>query len=60
MIVGKEDTTTLPSASETMRNTISRATIAMVSPGAHYSLLERNEEVNEDLAGFATKLLDRR
>lgn len=60
MIVGKEDTTTLPSASETMKDTLPRGTIAMVSPGAHYSLLERNEEVNENIARFATKVLARK
>ncbi len=56
VLVGKEDTTTLPSASQTMRDGIPGADLAMVSPGAHYSLLERNIEVNRNIDEFATRV----
>jgi pimeloyl-ACP methyl ester carboxylesterase len=53
IIVGDKDTTTLPRASETMQSKISGARLQMVGPGRHYSLLERNSQVDEAIAGFA-------
>ena len=57
VIVGQEDTTTLPSASETMHNLIALSNLHTVHPGAHYALLEQNGSVNTDIARFASSIL---
>jgi pimeloyl-ACP methyl ester carboxylesterase len=57
IVVGQEDTTTLPSASETMRNSIARSDLEAVHPGAHYALLERNDAVDSAIARFASSIL---
>lgn len=54
IIVGREDTTTLPWASERMRKTLPHATLSVVSPSAHYSLLEQNQRINSEISQFAT------
>jgi pimeloyl-ACP methyl ester carboxylesterase len=53
LVVGKEDTTTLPSASEHMHAAIPHSTISLVSPAAHYSLLEQNQAVDSAIGQFA-------
>ncbi|MDP9049154.1 MAG: alpha/beta hydrolase [Acidobacteriota bacterium] len=57
MIVGKDDTTTLPTASETMASTIPHGKLQVLPIGRHYSLLESNGAVNAAIAGFATGVL---
>lgn len=57
IVVGQEDTTTLPSASETMHSSISRSNLQAVSPGAHYALLEQNDKVDSAIARFASSIL---
>ncbi len=52
-IVGNKDTTTLPRASETMQARVPGGRLVVVGPGRHYSLLERNTQVDEAIAGFA-------
>jgi len=53
----QEDTTTLPSASETMHSAISRSDLHPVHPGAHYALLEQNEAVDSAITAFAFSIL---
>ncbi len=57
IVVGQEDTTTVPSASETMHSSISRSVLHPVHPGAHYALLEQNDAVDSAIAGFASSIL---
>jgi pimeloyl-ACP methyl ester carboxylesterase len=54
IIVGQQDTTTLPSASERMRSAMPQATLEVVSPSAHFGLLEQNERYNSALERFAS------
>jgi pimeloyl-ACP methyl ester carboxylesterase len=54
LIVGAQDTTTVPVASEFMKNAIPSATLVEVPSAAHYSLLEQNERVNSEIARFVT------
>ena len=54
MIVGKDDTTTLPAASQTMAGTIPKAQLVILSIGRHYSLLESNTAVDNAIAAFAS------
>jgi pimeloyl-ACP methyl ester carboxylesterase len=54
LIVGGQDTTTLPAASEFMKNAIPGATLVEVPSAAHYSLLEQNQRVNSEIARFVT------
>ncbi len=56
IIVGQQDTTTLPQASDFMKANISQSTLKVVGPAAHYALLERNREVNQAIASFAESL----
>ncbi|MFL6464947.1 MAG: alpha/beta fold hydrolase [Bryobacteraceae bacterium] len=57
IIVGQQDTTTLPSASEHMQNTIPQAELKKISPSAHYGLLEQNERYDAAVAQFASACL---
>jgi pimeloyl-ACP methyl ester carboxylesterase len=57
IIVGEQDTTTLPSASEQMQKTIPKARLQRVSPSAHYGLLEQNNTYDAALAQFASACL---
>jgi pimeloyl-ACP methyl ester carboxylesterase len=57
MLVGKDDTTTLPTASETMASTIPLGKLLILPIGRHYSLLESNRAVDEAIASFASGIL---
>lgn len=57
LVVGAEDTTTLPRASEYMKENAPHAKLVVVSPGAHYSLLELNQEVDAAIRDFASAQL---
>jgi pimeloyl-ACP methyl ester carboxylesterase len=57
MIVGKDDTTTLPIASQTMASNIPEAKLQILPIGRHYSLLESNESVDAAIASFARGVL---
>jgi pimeloyl-ACP methyl ester carboxylesterase len=59
ILVGQQDTTTLPSASEYMQETMPQARLEAVSPSAHYGLLEQNQRYNSALARFASACLQR-
>ena len=56
ILVGKEDTTTVPGASETMRNMIPGARMQLIEPSRHYAL-EKNKAVDEAIAQFAAEVL---
>jgi pimeloyl-ACP methyl ester carboxylesterase len=60
IVVGQQDTTTLPSASEYMQQTMPQARLERVSPSAHYGLLEQNQRYDSALARFASACLKRR
>ncbi len=60
IMVGQQDTTTLPSASEHMRRTMPHAELQTVSPSAHYGLLEQNERYDNAIAQFALMCLKQR
>jgi pimeloyl-ACP methyl ester carboxylesterase len=53
LIVGQQDTTTLPSASEYMKHAMPNASLDVVSPSAHYGLLEQNKRYDSALEQFA-------
>jgi pimeloyl-ACP methyl ester carboxylesterase len=53
LLVGKQDTTTLPSASATMERSIPHAHMQIIDPSRHYSLLEKNQVVADAIAQFA-------
>ncbi len=57
IVVGQQDTTTLPSASEYMHANIPNSTVQVVNPSAHYGLLEQNAAYNQAIAQFASKPL---
>ena len=57
ILVGDQDTTTLPAASERMEQAIPRARLQRISSGAHYSLLEQNGTVDAAVAQFASSVL---
>jgi pimeloyl-ACP methyl ester carboxylesterase len=57
IIVGQQDTTTLPSASEYMNQSIPQSELRSVSPSAHYGLLEQNDRYDATVAQFASALL---
>ncbi|HEY0797344.1 MAG TPA: alpha/beta hydrolase [Acidisarcina sp.] len=57
MIVGKDDTTTLPEASEKMVSTIPRGQLQVLPIGRHYTLLESNGAVDSAIAKFASGVL---
>jgi pimeloyl-ACP methyl ester carboxylesterase len=57
IIVGEQDTTTLPSASEQMQKAIPKARLQRVSPSAHHGLLEQNNTYDAALAQFASACL---
>jgi pimeloyl-ACP methyl ester carboxylesterase len=57
VIVGKDDTTTLPEASETMASAIPKAQLLKLPIGRHYSLLESNRAVDSAIADFAHTVL---
>jgi pimeloyl-ACP methyl ester carboxylesterase len=57
LIVGQQDTTTLPSASEFMQHAMPEARLETVSPAAHYGLLEQNKRYDSALAHFAAETL---
>jgi len=59
IIVGQQDTTTLPSASEDMQKTMRHTELKVVSPSAHYGLLEQNEAYDAAIAQFASAHLNR-
>ncbi|MBV8073650.1 MAG: alpha/beta hydrolase [Acidobacteriaceae bacterium] len=53
IVVGQQDTTTLPSASEFMQATLPHSNLEIVNPSAHYGLLEQNDRYDAELARFA-------
>ena len=53
IVVGRQDTTTLPSASEFMHQTIPASQLQTVEPANHYALLEQNGAVDQAIAQFA-------
>ncbi len=57
ILVGQQDTTTLPSASEFMQHAIPAATLEVVSPSAHYGLLEQNRRYDTAIERFAASCL---
>jgi pimeloyl-ACP methyl ester carboxylesterase len=57
ILVGQQDTTTLPSASEYMQQSMPQARLEKVSPSAHYGLLEQNQRYDSALARFAAACL---
>ena len=57
VLVGQQDTTTLPSASVYMQEHIPRAQLQAISPSAHYGLLEQNGRFNGAIARFASTCL---
>lgn len=57
LLVGEQDTTTLPSASEYMQHAIPNASLEKVSPSAHYGLLEQNARYDSVIARFASACL---
>ena len=57
ILVGQQDTTTLPSASEYMQQKIPNANLQSVSPSAHYGLLEQNQRYNSAISNFALACL---
>lgn len=57
MVVGKDDTTTLPEASKTMADTIAGGQLQVLSIGKHYALLENHQAVDAAIATFATAIL---
>lgn len=57
ILVGRQDTTTLPSASEHMQETMPRAKLQVVNPSAHYGLLEQNLTYDAALEQFALTCL---
>jgi pimeloyl-ACP methyl ester carboxylesterase len=57
ILVGKQDTTTLPSASATMERSIPRAQMQIIDRSSHYALLEKNEVVNDAISQFAAVVL---
>lgn len=59
LLVGQQDTTTLPSASQYMQQTMPQARLERVSPSAHYGLLEQNQRYDSALARFASTCLNR-
>jgi len=54
IIVGQQDTTTLPSASDHMHESIPNSELQRVSPSAHYGLLEQNQTYDAAIARFAS------
>ena len=58
IIVGQQDTTTLPRASEYMQSTIPHAQLKVVNPSAHYGLLEQNDNYDAAIAQFASACLN--
>lgn len=54
ILVGQQDTTTLPSASVYMQEHIPGARLQAISPSAHYGLLEQNRRFNAAIARFAS------
>ena len=57
LLVGAEDTTTIPGASATMQRSIPHGRMQLIEAGRHYALLERNEAVDDAIAEFAESLL---
>jgi pimeloyl-ACP methyl ester carboxylesterase len=57
ILVGQQDTTTLPTASEHMQKTMPQAKLQMVNSSAHYGLLEQNLTYDAALAQFALRCL---
>jgi pimeloyl-ACP methyl ester carboxylesterase len=57
ILVGKQDTTTLPSASATMERSIPHAQMQVIDRSSHYALLEKNEVVNDAISQFAAVVL---
>ncbi|HEX4164799.1 MAG TPA: alpha/beta hydrolase [Bryobacteraceae bacterium] len=60
VLVGQQNTTTLPSASVYMHQHIPRAQLEAISPSAHYGLLEQNGRFNGAISRFAGHLLEKR
>jgi pimeloyl-ACP methyl ester carboxylesterase len=57
ILVGKQDTTTVPSASGTMQRSIPGARMQLVDRSRHYALLEKNQVVDDAVAQFAATVL---
>jgi len=55
ILVGQQDTTTLPSASKFMHANIPNSQLEIVSPSAHYGLLEQNQRFDSAIAAFASR-----
>ena len=57
VVPGDLDTTCLPEASQFMARSIPKAELAPLSPARHMGLIERNDDFERALVGFApTKL----
>ena len=59
VLVGEQDTTTLPVASEHMRDTMPKATLVKTSPAAHYALLEQHAKIDAEIDRFAATVFHR-
>jgi len=59
IITADQDTTTLPRASEHMKQRIPNAQLTVIHPAAHLGVLERNAEYNRGIAEFAAAQLQR-
>jgi pimeloyl-ACP methyl ester carboxylesterase len=59
IVVGNQDSTTVPAASERMQQSIPGAQLQRINSSAHYSLLEQNQNVNAAVAQFASSVLNR-
>ena len=57
ILVGNQDSTTIPAGSERMQQSLPRAQLQRINSGAHYSLLEQNQMVNAAVAQFASGVL---
>jgi hypothetical protein len=57
ILVGKQDTTTVPSASGIMQRSIPGARMKLVDRSRHYALLEKNQVLDDAVAQFAATVL---
>jgi pimeloyl-ACP methyl ester carboxylesterase len=53
IVTADQDTTTIPAASEHMKQRIPNSELAMMHPGAHLGVLERHAEYNRAIGEFA-------
>jgi pimeloyl-ACP methyl ester carboxylesterase len=59
IISADQDTTTVPRASQHMKENIPNAQLTVIHPAAHLGVLERNAECNGAIAKFAAARLQR-